>query len=139
MRLFIDTNVLVSTILFPASTSAAFVRAAVEAHALVISDYVVDELYAVIRRKFPTRIEAIDEFLREFPHERVSDAGTSVADELHELRDEADRPIIAAAISSHCERIITGDRDLLVLDRENLRIVSPGDFLRSTMAGAETE
>lgn len=139
MRLFIDTNVLISTILFPSSTSAAFVRNAVEEYALVISDYVVEELYEVIGRKFPNKIEAIDAFLRQFPHERVSYVGESVADHVDDLRDEKDRPIIAAAISSRCDRIITGDQDLLVLNREQLRIVSPGEFLRSAMDATETE
>lgn len=139
MRLFIDTNVLVSTILFPSSTTAAFVRMAVEEHVLVVSDYVVEEFYEVIRRKFPKRIEAINEFLQQFPHERMSTVGESGAGDVHDLRDEADRPILAAAISSRCDRIITGDRDLLVLNREDLRIVSPGDFLRSTRGSTETE
>ena len=114
-------------------------RAAVEAHRLVISDYVVDELYEVVRRKFPTRIAAIDEFVRQLSHERVSNVGANDADDVHELRDEADRPIIAAAIASQCDRIITGDRDLLALNREHLRVAAPGEFLRSTMGGADAE
>ena len=110
MRLFIDTNVLISTILIPASTSAEFVRSAVEGHALVISDYVVEELYEVIGRNFPSKIEAIDAFLRLFPHERVSDVGENVADEADDLRDEKDQPIIAAAISSRSEADSVGLR-----------------------------
>lgn len=137
MRLFIDTNVLISTILFPSSTSAAFTRNAVEEHALVISDHVVEELYEVVRRKFPNRIGAIEVFLRQFPHERVSNVDESAAYDVDDLRDEKDRPIIAAALASRCDRIITGDQDLLVLDSKQLRIVSPGQFLRSSTDAAQ--
>lgn len=139
MRLFIDTNVLISTILFPSSASAAFVRRGVEEHSLVISDYVVEELYEVVGRKSPNKIEAIDAFLRQLPHERVSDVDESAADDVEDLRDEKDRPIIAAAISTQCDRIITGDQDLLVLNCEQLRVVSPGEFLRSSTDLPEAE
>jgi len=139
VRLFIDTNVLISTILFPSSTSAAFVRNAVEEHALVISDHVVEELYEVVGRKFPNKIEAIEVFLRQFPHERVTDVDESAAADVDDLRDEKDRPIIAAAICSRCDRIITGDQDLLVLTGEQLRIVSPGEFFRSSNDAAQAE
>ena len=139
MRLFIDTNILISTILFPSSISAAFVRNAVEEHTLVISDHVVEELYEVVGRKFPNKTEAIEVFLRQFPHERVTDADESAADDVDDLRDEKDRPIIAAAISSRCDRMITGDQDLLVSNREQLRIVSPGEFFRSSNDAAQAE
>ena len=58
-------------------------RAAMEDYTLVISDYVVEELYEVVRRKFPNRIGAIDEFLRQLPHEHASNVGARGAEDVH--------------------------------------------------------
>lgn len=93
----------------------------------------------MVGRKCPNKIEAIEVFLRQFPHERVTDVDESAAADVDDLRDEKDRPIIAAAISSRCDGIITGDQDLLVLNGEQLRIVSPGEFLRSSTDRARAE
>lgn len=47
-----------------------------------------------------------------------------------DLRDQKDHKIVAAAVSSGSEFIITGDQDLLVLDRPyGIEILSPQDFL----------
>ena len=55
MRVFIDTNILISAALFPGSVPDRAYRLAVEApNEAVVSDQVVDELRRIFNRKFPT-------------------------------------------------------------------------------------
>lgn len=56
MRLFLDTNVIISAMLFPNGRVAVFMREAIENHTVVIGEYVVQELRSVFRRKFPERV-----------------------------------------------------------------------------------
>ena len=45
-------------------------------------------------------------------------------------RDTDDNNVLATAISGHCDCIITGDDDLLILEEfEYIKIVSPRQFL----------
>jgi len=49
------------------------------------------------------------------------------------VRDQQDEHILAAAVAGHADYLVTGDRDLLVLDGDpalgSLRIVTPAAFL----------
>lgn len=61
MRVFIDTNVLVSAALFPGGVaSRAYYRAVSDPYDPMVSDYVIDELRRVFSRKFPQRMQALD-------------------------------------------------------------------------------
>ena len=53
MRIMLDTNVLISLILFPSERMNAMMEAIFMKHQLVLSSYVVEELKGVVRRKFP--------------------------------------------------------------------------------------
>ena len=51
--------------------------------------------------------------------------------DIPELRDQKDVHIIASASEGQCDFIITGDKDLLELEKyKKLQIVSPADFLQ---------
>ena len=71
MRLFLDTNVIISAMLFPNGRVAAFLRDAIENHTVVIGEYVIEELRTVFRRKFPERTADLEEFILEFSYETV--------------------------------------------------------------------
>ena len=53
MRIMFDTNLFISAILFPDSMLARSVFEASEKFSLVISSQILDELRAVMKRKFP--------------------------------------------------------------------------------------
>lgn len=69
MRVMIDTNILISIYLFPTPAMSKLVDAVTDHHTIVLPSYVVDELKTVIKRKFPTKYEALDTFLSELPFE----------------------------------------------------------------------
>lgn len=63
MRVMLDTNVLISALLFPGSKINAMMNCIFTQHQLVLSSYVVDELKRVVKRKFPQKENAINKLL----------------------------------------------------------------------------
>lgn len=63
MRIMLDTNVLISALLFPGAKMDAMMEYIFTNHQLVLSSYVVDELKSVVRRKFPGKEAAINKLL----------------------------------------------------------------------------
>gem|GEM_PF-5968187 len=59
----IDTNVLISAIYNPNSLPAQVVQFVEDAHIPVLSEYIVDECRAVINRKFPHHLSALEVLL----------------------------------------------------------------------------
>lgn len=128
MRLFLDTNVLVSAIMFPNSQTAGFLARAVEQHIIVISSYVIEELHEVFRQKFNSHLSALETFLSEFSYELVYTPGEIETSGLPEIRDPDDLPIIVSAIVADCDYLITGDKDILEIELERPIILSPKEF-----------
>lgn len=65
MRILIDTNVIISAIIFPESKTAFVFKHILESHIPVISTYSVKESYSVFSRKFPNAIPALEAFYKE--------------------------------------------------------------------------
>ena len=64
MRVFIDTNVLLSAALFPDGAAArAYYKAVTVPYDPLVSDYVIEELKCVFLRKFPQSLQALDAFI----------------------------------------------------------------------------
>lgn len=124
----IDTNVLLSALLFPGPCMDALMRSVAAEHRLVLSSFVVGELRKVVARKFPGNGEAIESLLRNMPYELVE---TPVHPEpgLFEIRDEKDYPVLCSAIAGDVDVFVTGDRDFENLSIGRPVIVSPAAFL----------
>ena len=70
MRILIDTNVLISAILFPGSLPSRVVEIVISEHTLILSPGIIDEAIEVFRRKFPTRVPDLEQFFRILPDRR---------------------------------------------------------------------
>ena len=126
MRVFLDTNVLVSAFA-TRGLCADVMRHVLAEHELVIGEVVLRELRKALRVKLKlpvAAVTAIEELLREggvIPKPR--------APSNLEVRDPDDRWILASAIAGHADVLVTGDRDLLeVAARSPVRIVDPRGF-----------
>ncbi len=128
MRLFLDTNVLISAIVFPNSQTAAFLARAIERHTIVISSYVVEELHEVFHQKFPSHLPALETFLSEFSYELVYIPREIETSGIPDIRDPDDLPILVSAIMGDCDYLITGDKDILEIELERPMILSPKEF-----------
>lgn len=72
MRIMVDTNVLVSALLFPRSNIGRVLEYIAQKHTLVLSSFVIEELRAVTARKFPDRAEAVERMLVGMTYEMVT-------------------------------------------------------------------
>ncbi|NPV80523.1 MAG: putative toxin-antitoxin system toxin component, PIN family [Firmicutes bacterium] len=128
MRVMIDTNVLISALLFPESRPAALVALLAEEHTIVLCTQVVLELRKVFRRKFPDRLLNLERFLSEFAFELAYTPENGVSLGHLQMRDKADLPILASAILADVDVIISGDQDFLSLSLERPEILTVNEF-----------
>ncbi|WP_460000582.1 PIN domain-containing protein [Paradesulfitobacterium aromaticivorans] len=63
LRVFIDSNILVSAVLSNSSLSSKLLTLLIEKHHLIICSYSITEVSKVINRKFPKHIGKWDKFL----------------------------------------------------------------------------
>jgi uncharacterized protein len=127
VRVFLDTNVLVSG-LATRGLCTDVVRLAIEHHELVTAEVVLDELVRVLTRKLKMRQDTVDGYvalLREYDIEPRPESLPLIG-----VRDRADLPVLAAALSAGADVLVTGDKDLLVLAPEisTIRILDPRTF-----------
>lgn len=71
MRIMLDTNILVSALLFPSERMNRMMECISSAHSLVLSSFVVDELKDVVAEKVPGKTAAVDRFLAKANYEYV--------------------------------------------------------------------
>ena len=134
MRLVLDTNVLVSALLFrggpPARLLALWRMAAFE---LVISEYVLDELSGAWKRltarhrQAPADLSDFLDLVRLRCDMAPVDAAALTLAQASGLRDPDDLPILALLIDSKADFLVTGDKDLLAL-AGSYPILSPAAF-----------
>ena len=132
MRVVADTNVWVSRLLLSGSAAARALDKALGSSEVMVSELLVAELANVLsRRKFDRYVSVQDreEFLR-----RVLQVATvaPVLSEVEVCRDPDDNHVLALALDTESDYILTGDRDLLVLNPwRGVTIVSPRTFIET--------
>jgi putative PIN family toxin of toxin-antitoxin system len=135
-RVVLDTNVLISAALSPLGkpfASLAWVRR----HAVLVSSRrLVEELSTRLARP---RLSAyldpaeVAEFLAALSEEAEI---VEVSGQLKACRDPDDDMVLETAVTGRADCIVTGDKDLLVLDPfRNIRILTPATFLEAIGAG----
>lgn len=128
MRIFLDTNVVVSA-LATRGICSDILRVIVSEHDLLLSETVLRELGRVLDRKFGVPADAVQEagdFLREeaaaVVRARRPQPGVT-------LRDPDDVAIVEEAVASNADLLVTADRDLLDVAAEMpVVVVSPREF-----------
>lgn len=129
MRVMIDTNILISAILFPNSLPAKALEKASLNHTVILSSYGIDEIHIVFQRKFKDKCLILEKFLSKFSFELVYTPLNIEEGNFPEIRDIKDLPILASAILGDVDIIVTGDKDFFALDIDKPEIVSAKDFL----------
>lgn len=128
MRVVFDTSILVSALMFPGGRGEAALRRVIqEADELAISPPILDELLAVLARKFSRNPE-------ELSHTAVfiSDMALTVRPRrrLKVVEDDPDNRILECALAAKAEAIVTGDAGLLALrEFRGVRLLSLREYL----------
>ncbi|MGN0720694.1 MAG: putative toxin-antitoxin system toxin component, PIN family [Anaerovoracaceae bacterium] len=128
MRVMLDTNVLISALLFPSKQMDVLFEKIVANHTLVLSSYVINEVHMVVERKFPNKIQVIDRLLSNMSYELVY-TPKIISEIIAEIRDPKDYPILYTAIKEEIDVLITGDKDFYDLKIDRPEIISPGGFI----------
>lgn len=130
MRIMLDTNVLLSALLFPGERMNRMMQCIFEEHRLVLSSFVIDELLYVVKRKFPGKEGVIDQLLSSMGYELVY-TPSNMEPGLFSIRDGKDYPVLYTAILDDVDVLITGDKDFSGIAIERPEILTPAQFIET--------
>lgn len=127
VRIVLDTNVLISAIVFGGKPRKILEMVKNKELSGVISPVLMAELEEILSKKI------------KYPKERVLQVEKKMKKifrvvhpikTIKAARDDNDNRVLEAAIEGKCEYIVTGDKDLLDLKRyQGIRILTPTEFL----------
>ena len=130
-KFVVDTNIVVSAVLFPQSVPRQALDHAQNIGIVVVSASTLTELQQVLSRsKFDRYVplEQRESFLQQLTNTTQL---VSVTASIEICRDPKDNQYLELAVSGQASVIITGDRDLLVLHPfRDISIVTPQAFLQ---------
>lgn len=131
LRILFDANVLISALVYGGNELKAILKSLEEGHTLVISEHIEEEILRVMLDKFPEHSKLFHEFIDLAGFEIVPrDKYIHKIDDYSLVRDQHDRHILACANSAKCEIIVSGDKDLLILEKiESCQIIKAKDFI----------
>ncbi len=127
MRVFLDTNVLVAAFATRGLCADVF-RLVLAEHELLVSATLIEELTRALTRKVRVPEPVVREVVA------FLDASASFVEGTPEpppvvVRDPDDAVILGEALAGGADVLVSGDQDLLVLDRVGaLRILDPRGF-----------
>jgi putative PIN family toxin of toxin-antitoxin system len=128
MRIMLDTNVLVSLLLFPGQRMNAMMEHIFAEHELVLSSFVVDELKEVVHRKFPAKEKVVDKLLLHMSYNLVY-TPQEMDKTMFRIRDAKDYPVLYTAILEDVDILITGDKDFAAVGIEKPELMTPTEFM----------
>ena len=130
MKAVLDTNVLVAAFVSDGLCRRLLLRARDRGFTLAISPFIRDEFAQVLSRKVGATAGEIREAL-----ELIDEISTSVDATSGETgvagicRDPDDDGILACAVATAADYLVSGDKDLLVLDNcRGVKIIAPRTF-----------
>ncbi len=137
MRIVLDTNVMVSAILSPRSTSAQIMRLVLDGVVnLIISHDILDETLRVIRypklvnlmKKNSVALKEVEYVIDRLSAIAVVTPGKLTLDVIQD--DPSDNKILACAVEGEADFIISGDHHLFELKEfQGIMIVNPSTFV----------
>ena len=128
MRVFIDTNIILSAILFPEGKVSSVLSYILETHTVIISTYSIKECNTVFKKKFPDKKKYLEEFLEKIEYERFETPSRMDANDYPRIRDVSDLPILASAILSDADILLTGDNDFSEIKVKKPLIFTPSQY-----------
>ena len=134
MRILIDTNVLISAILFPNPRMNHLMDIISLEHAFVLPSHVMEELEMLFEAKFKGKKSLLKRFFSKYSYDYVYTPLDINPKDYPEIRDKNDLPILVSAIIANVDMIITGDKDFFDIKTEDFEmelpvIVTPKEFI----------
>jgi len=137
LRVMLDTNVLLSGIVWPRWPYEILRYARRHEIELVLCPFIVEQTYRNVAQYFPDSLAFLGEMLALCDYTEVPDPSLEeVEAHANLMRDPTDIPIALAAIAAQVDCFLTTDKDFTDKTADNaqlheqLRILLPGTFLR---------
>ena len=126
MRVFLDTNVLVSAVA-TRGLCADVLREILVSHQLVVSNPLVLELKNILHTKIGLPQEIISDFVEVLAQDSILSENTDLV--TIDINDKDDILILSTALNGNAELFVTGDKELLELKKiQSMRVISPRKF-----------
>ena len=126
MRVFLDTNIIVSAFTTRGLCADLF-REILAAHTLVTSDYILSETQDVLTRRFKVPEDTVIEMIALLRKQEITIRPATVPQIA--IRDLDDLPVLAAAIESKADYLVSGDKDITSLfPLKEIKIATPREF-----------
>jgi len=139
VKFFIDANVLISGMIFRGNEFKLLlnIMPGKSKHSCVTSEHVIDEITRTMVEKFPKHVNLAKEFFSCLEIKIISkDSYITKMEEIVEVRDKHDRHVLASALITKCDVVVTGDKDLLSLKKyHQIRILTPKQVLTDFFDG----
>ena len=130
LRFVLDTNVILSALLSPRSTTRESLEHATGLGRLLISEPLAAEFREVMRRKKFDKYLSEERRLDFLAKLTLGALLVEISRPIRECRDPKDDKILELAVEGDATCIVTGDDDLLTLDPfRGIPIVTPREFL----------
>ena len=130
MRVFLDTNVVVSGFT-TRGLCADLVREVLAQHTLITSEHILAETKDVLLNRFGVPRDTVTEIIALLRRQEI--AGLPDPLPAIKIRDPEDLAVVAPAIGSHVDFLVTGDKDITSLaPLQQVRIATPREFWNST-------
>ena len=129
-RFVLDNNILVSALLVKNSAPFWVIKKVEEMGVILYSEVTLLELNQVLNRKKFVKYFTVEE-KQEFIVKLIESAElVAITESIDICRDPKDNKFLELAVSGEADFIISGDRDLLVLNPfRNIEIITANDFL----------
>ena len=130
MRVMLDTNILISAVVFRSKPMNGIINLLAEKYSLVLCSYIIDELHDVVNEKFENKKNDLEKFLLELPFELIYTPQSLPKHNLFTISDSDDEKILYSAILADVDVLVTGDKDYDEVDIECPEILTPAEFLK---------
>ena len=131
MKIMLDTNVIISALIFGGRTKRLLSFLLQSKHKIFISEYVDKELREKLEEKWPDVSFEVYAFYRSMSFIFCESSPTT--ENSIKLRDAKDIPVLCDALYNDIDILLTGDKDFLDVEVSKPFICSPSmlsDFLR---------
>ena len=130
MRVLIDTNILISSVLGHGTPLQAYLKAVSYPNQGLVCTQNIDEMRRIFNRKFPKKISAMERFLSlAIPTLELVQIPDDVVEQEEAIRDVNDRPIMRSAVAARADIVLTGDKDFLESGITRPQIMTAAEFL----------
>lgn len=126
-RVVIDTNVLISGILFEGIPEKVLNHARKGTFTSIISLYILSEFKRVMKQKLNLNSNLINNFIKEIIS--FSEIIPVIDSKKRWIQDISDNPIVETAVKGKANIIVTGDKLLQKVKISNIKILSPKKLL----------